>query len=315
MLTAFKVNMTCTSNTDSESVNNNKVNLLEAFITDLQTMASMCDFTQDGKDYSDQMIWGWLVCGMRSEGVRQRLLAKDKLAAQIHTSWLVHSRNIMLHHHYFKTSIDHHKCMCMRFVTISTGDGNTQPMVFSVEKQEEIHSHAAYMDEGKHVDTLHHSQFNLQGVQGHCSWSGEPCRSSDTEVSLCNFAYPQSAGEISGLTSERHSMCCIWKVYICCVIVRSYQQGDHYDVALVCKPAIKIIKRTHSCEVYLESRKRLQLPNWAVLQVYGSPDIRLNYIQVNQVCKTYQLHWHPMCSWKVLRGLRCVQCGTWTSGR
>ena len=40
-------------------------------------MARTCAFTEDGKDFSAQMIRDRLVCGMRDGAVRKKLLSKD----------------------------------------------------------------------------------------------------------------------------------------------------------------------------------------------------------------------------------------------
>ena len=52
---------------------------IENFITAVRTLAQTCDFIQDGKDFSDQMVRDRLLCGIGDDNVRQRLLAKDKL--------------------------------------------------------------------------------------------------------------------------------------------------------------------------------------------------------------------------------------------
>ena len=49
----------------------------EKFITDLRTLARTCNFVEDGKDFTDQMIRDRLVCGISNDAVRQRLLAKE----------------------------------------------------------------------------------------------------------------------------------------------------------------------------------------------------------------------------------------------
>ena len=51
---------------------------VESFITDLRTLARTCDFTEGGKDFTEQMIRDRLVCGIADDAVRHRLLAKDK---------------------------------------------------------------------------------------------------------------------------------------------------------------------------------------------------------------------------------------------
>ena len=48
-------------------------------ITAVRTLAQACGFTQNGKDFSDQMVRDRLLCGICYDNVRQRLLAKDKL--------------------------------------------------------------------------------------------------------------------------------------------------------------------------------------------------------------------------------------------
>ena len=50
---------------------------IETFITALRTMARTCAFTEDGKDFSAQMIRDRLVCGMRDGVVRKKLLSID----------------------------------------------------------------------------------------------------------------------------------------------------------------------------------------------------------------------------------------------
>ena len=50
----------------------------EDYIADLRTLVRTCQFVEDGKDFSDQMVRDRLVCGIRSETVCQRLLAKEK---------------------------------------------------------------------------------------------------------------------------------------------------------------------------------------------------------------------------------------------
>ena len=50
---------------------------VESFITDLRTLARTCDFTEGGKDFTEQMIRDRLVCGIADDAVRHRLLAKD----------------------------------------------------------------------------------------------------------------------------------------------------------------------------------------------------------------------------------------------
>ena len=51
---------------------------VESFIPDLRSLAQTCEFSQDGNDFSEQMIRDRLVCGIRSDTVPQRLLAKGK---------------------------------------------------------------------------------------------------------------------------------------------------------------------------------------------------------------------------------------------
>ena len=55
----------------------NEGETVEHFITDLRTLARTCDFTEDGKDFANQMIRDRLVCGIRNDVVRQRLLAGE----------------------------------------------------------------------------------------------------------------------------------------------------------------------------------------------------------------------------------------------
>ena len=43
---------------------------------DLRTLATTCEFVQDGKNFTEQMIRDRLVCGMTSAKVQQRLLEK-----------------------------------------------------------------------------------------------------------------------------------------------------------------------------------------------------------------------------------------------
>ena len=50
---------------------------VEHFITDLRTLARTFDFTEDGKDFANQMIRDRLVCGIRNDVVGQRLLARE----------------------------------------------------------------------------------------------------------------------------------------------------------------------------------------------------------------------------------------------
>ena len=49
----------------------------EKFITDLRPLARTCNFVEDGKGFTDQMIRDRLVCGISNNAVRQRLLAKE----------------------------------------------------------------------------------------------------------------------------------------------------------------------------------------------------------------------------------------------
>ena len=51
---------------------------VESFITSIRTLARTCDFTENGVDFSEQMIRDRLVCGIKDDSVRQRLLAKNK---------------------------------------------------------------------------------------------------------------------------------------------------------------------------------------------------------------------------------------------
>ena len=52
---------------------------IENFITAIRTLAQTCNFTQDRKDSSDQMVRDRLLCGICDDSVHQRPLAKDKL--------------------------------------------------------------------------------------------------------------------------------------------------------------------------------------------------------------------------------------------
>ena len=49
---------------------------IDKFVRDLRTLASTCEFVQDGKTFTEQIIRDRLVCGMTSAKVQQRLLAR-----------------------------------------------------------------------------------------------------------------------------------------------------------------------------------------------------------------------------------------------
>ena len=40
-------------------------------------LARTCEFTEDGKDFTEQMVRDRLVCGVSENSVQQKLLAKD----------------------------------------------------------------------------------------------------------------------------------------------------------------------------------------------------------------------------------------------
>ena len=49
---------------------------IDKCVRDLRTLATTCEFVQDGKNFTEQMIRDRLVCGMTSARVQKRLLAK-----------------------------------------------------------------------------------------------------------------------------------------------------------------------------------------------------------------------------------------------
>ena len=55
---------------------------VESFITSIRTLAGTCDFTENGVDFSEQMIRDRLVCRIKDDSVRQRLLAKTNRTSQ-----------------------------------------------------------------------------------------------------------------------------------------------------------------------------------------------------------------------------------------
>ena len=50
---------------------------IDKFVRELRMLARTCEFTEDGKDFTEQMVRDRLVCGVSENSVQQKLLAKD----------------------------------------------------------------------------------------------------------------------------------------------------------------------------------------------------------------------------------------------
>ena len=50
---------------------------IDKFARELRMLARTCEFTEDGKDFTEQMVRDRLVCGVSENSVQQKLLAKD----------------------------------------------------------------------------------------------------------------------------------------------------------------------------------------------------------------------------------------------
>ena len=51
---------------------------IDKFVRELRMLARTCEFTEDGKDFTEQMVRDRLVCGVSENSVQQKLLAKVK---------------------------------------------------------------------------------------------------------------------------------------------------------------------------------------------------------------------------------------------